>query len=154
RQYLQRPALLVLEGLEARTGGTGADVLLQTLAFLSREPPVEEQRHVLLRAGARDEVVELFGQRAPCAGEERLGCAGGDPEDLRVLGVRPAFDLAHHDRLALRHRDAPEGSHQLGDGRSVAVLLYARRLREVALEQGLSGSRALLPETLAHEVVR
>src|SRR5262249_17505392 len=147
-------ALLVLEGLEARAGGTGVDVLLQTLAFLSREPPIEEPRYVLLRPGARDEVVELLGQRAPGPEEERLEGAGGDPEHLRDLGVRPAFDLAHHDRLALRHGDATEGSHQLGDGRSVAVLLNARRLREVALEQGLSGSRALLPETLAHEVVR
>ena len=96
-------------------------------------------------------MLELLGERAARAEEERLERGRRDAEDLGDLGVRATLELAKHDGLTLLRRDLRERGEELADARAVVVRL---RSGDAVVELDLARPGLLVPEPLLDRVAR
>ena len=116
---------------------------------LRESRPSRPLRQRELGALAGDEVLELVGERAARAEEERLERRGRDPQQLGDLLVGTAFELPHHERLALSGRDSLQGLHEIVE----LDLVVGRSGSDVAHELDLGRARGGLAPALPDEVV-
>src|SRR6185503_18852697 len=105
--------------------------------LLPTESTVELLRQRELRALARDEVLELLGERPTRSEEQRLERSRRESEQPCDLVVRAALELPHDERLALRGRNTLERADQLVD---LDVVLAVHH-RDVAFELDLCRPR-------------
>ena len=123
----------------------------EALPLLPAEPAVRLLREGKLSAVARDEVLELLGERATGAEDQRLESSNGDLEDRRDLLVGAPLQLPEDEGFALRRRDPLQGPDEILERGSVVVGLERR---DVAVELDLARPGLLLAEPLADQVVR
>src|SRR5207302_8131079 len=113
-----------LRALAPRDGGAvvaGAQVRAQRAALAAGQAPVELLRDRELRLVAGQGALELLAQRPSGSEEERLDGAGRDAEDLRDVGVRATFELAHHEGGALVEGEVAEGPADVLRARGLVV---------------------------------
>ena len=151
RKPLEGPALPRLCLRERRARRAFGEVLVEALAVLARETAVALLREGELRALARDEVLDLLGERPARAEKQGLESAGREPEKLCDLGVRPPLELAHDEGLALRRRDPLERADELVE---LDVLLAGPFVRHVVDELDHRRAIGRLAPALPDEVVR
>ena len=120
-------------------------------ALLAAEAAVRLLGERELGAVAGDEVLELLGERAAGAEDQRLERGHRDAEDRADLLVRTPLQLAQDERLALRRRDPLQRADEIVDRGPVVVRLDGR---DVAVELDLARPRLLLAEALPDQVVR
>ena len=113
----------------------------QAPALLAAEPTVGRPRERELGRVAGDEVLQLLGERAPGAEDQRLERGLRDVEQRADLGVRAALELAEQ-RLPLRRRDPLEGADEVVDRRALVGRLEGG---ELVVELDLARPRLQLP---------
>ena len=123
----------------------------ESLALLPAEAAVGLLREGELGAVARDQVLELLGERAAGTEDQRLERGLRDVEDRRDLLVRASLHLPEDECFALRLRDSLQRTDEILDRRDVVVGLERGK---VAVELDLARAGLLLAETLPNEVVR
>ena len=119
-------------------------------ALLAGEAPVDALREGQLRVLTRDDVLELVRERSARAEQQRLERGRREPHDRRDLAVRAPLELAHHDRLALRLRDALERAYELLE---LECLLVVLRVCDIRLQLDERGAGGRLAPPLPDEVV-
>src|SRR6185312_254206 len=108
RETLERAPLALLHLGEPCAVLALGEMVVEPAPLLPPESTVELLRQRELRALARDEVLELLGERPTRSEEQRLERSRRESEQPGDLVVRAALELPHDERLALRGRNTLE----------------------------------------------
>ena len=141
----------LLEPRELRAVRALGEMVAESPPLLPAEPVVDRARDRELCLGAGELVLELFGERAARAEEQRFERGRRHAEDLGDLGVRATLELAKHDGLTLLRGNLRERGEELADARAVVVRL---RSGDAVVELDLARSGLLVPEPLLDRVAR